>query len=222
MKSLTKLMSVAAVAVGSLGTASVASAEVSYNLGFASEYYFRGIYQTDASASAGIDYEQDGFYVGAWTADVGDGLEYDLYTGYGMDIGEVSVGIGFTGYYYTDDFDETYEEINLSIAYGPVSVGYSIGEYDGDFIEEPAGTTQVDDGDYGFLEVSVDLGQGFYGTYGAFYDDADGDYFEVGYGTSVSDIDVGVALIFPSDELEGDAGSDADGEAIVFSIGKSF
>ena len=48
---------------------------------------------------------------------MGEGLEYDLYAGYGMDIGEVSVGVGFTGYYYTDDFDETYEEVNLSIGY---------------------------------------------------------------------------------------------------------
>ena len=34
-----------------------------------------------------------------------------------MDIGDVSVGVGFTGYYYTDDWDETYEEVNLSVGY---------------------------------------------------------------------------------------------------------
>ena len=218
MKTITKLMSAAAIAAGSMGATTMASAEVSYNIGFVSEYYYRGIFQTDASASAGIDYEADGFYIGAWTADVGEGLEYDLYTGYGMDIGEVSIGIGFTGYYYTDDFDETYEEINFSVGYGPVSIGYAIGEYDGDLDDDKAGVQE----DYDFLDISVDLGAGFYGTYGVHGDDADGEYFELGYGTSVSDFDIGVALIFPDSDLEGDDGSDDDGEAIVLSIGKSF
>ena len=215
MKTLTKLFSVAAIAAGSLGAPALASADVSYNVGFVSEYYYRGVYQKNSSASAGIDYEQGGFYVGAWTADIGDGLEYDVYGGYGMDIGEVTVGLGFTGYYYTDDWDETYEEVNLSVGYGPVAITYSIGEYDGEFNEAlPAGQ------DYDFLQIDIELGAGFYGTYGTWGDDADGDYFELGYGTTVSEIDLGVAIIFPSDDLEGDL--DAEGEAVVFSIGKTF
>jgi uncharacterized protein (TIGR02001 family) len=209
MKTLAKILSVGAIVSGSLLTSSVASADVSYNVGFVSEYYYRGIYQKNASASAGIDYEQSGFYAGAWTADVGDGLEVDGYLGYGGEVGDFSYGVGFTGYYYTGDFDETYEEVNLSAGYGPVSVGYSIGEWDGD-----GGT------DYDFLEVSIDLGAGFYGLYGSFGDEFDGDYFELGYGTTVSEIDLGVALIFPSDELEGT--DNAAGEGITLSIGKSF
>ena len=214
MKTVTKFLSAAAVAVGSMGATTVVSADVSYNVGYVSEYYYRGFYQDQSSASAGIDYEEGGFYVGAWTADVGKGLEYDIYAGYGMEIGDVSVGVGYTGYYYTDDWDGTYEEVNLSVGYGPVSIGYSVGEHD-----EDVGTS-----DYTFLDVSIDLGAGFYGTFGTFGDDASGEYFEVGYGTSVAEIDLGVALIFPSDELEiaeqdNDAG---EGEAIVFSIGKSF
>ena len=128
------------------------------------------MYQNNSSASAGIDFEQDGFYVGAWTADVGDGLEVDGYAGYGGEVGDVSYGVGFTGYYYTGDFDDTYEEVNLSLGYGPVSVGYSFGEWDG-FGNEV---------DYDFLEITIDLTAGFYGTYGSFGDDADGDYFELG------------------------------------------
>ena len=214
MKTVTKFLSAAAVAVGSMGATTVVSADVSYNVGYVSEYYYRGIYQAQSSASAGIDYEEGGFYVGAWSADVGKGLEYDIYAGYGMEIGDVSVGVGYTGYYYTDDWDGTYEEVNLSVGYGPVSIGYSVGEHD-----EDVGTS-----DYTFLDVSIDLGAGFYGTFGTFGDDTSGEYFEVGYGTSVAEIDLGVALIFPSDELEiaeqdNDAG---EGEAIVFSIGKSF
>ena len=209
MKTLAKILSVSVLVSGSLLTSSVVSADVSYNVGFVTEYYYRGIYQKNASASAGVDYEQNGFYAGAWTADVGDGLEIDGYLGFGGEVGDFTYGAGFTGYYYTGGFDETYEEVNLSAGYGPLSIGYSIGEWDG------GGGT-----DYDFLQVSMDLGAGFYGLYGSFGDEVDGDYFEVGYGTTVGEIDLGVALIFPSDELEGT--NNAAGEAITLSIGKSF
>ena len=208
MKTLAKILSVSVLVSGSLLTPSVVSADVSYNVGFVTEYYYRGIYQKNASASAGVDYEQNGFYAGAWTADVGDGLEIDGYLGFGGEVGDFTYGAGFTGYYYTGGFDETYEEVNLSAGYGPLSIGYSIGEWDG------GGGT-----DYDFLQVSMDLGAGFYGLYGSFGDEVDGDYFEVGYGTTVGEIDLGVALIFPSDELEGT--NNAAGEAITLSIGKS-
>ena len=217
MKIMAKALALASLLSASMFATTTAVAETSYNVGYVSEYYYRGIYQKNSSASAGVDFEEGGLYVGAWTADVGEGLEYDLYAGYGTEVGDVSLGIGYTGYFYTDDWDETYQEVNLSAGYGPVSIGYSIGEYDGQFDDSmPAGQ------DYGFLQIDIDLGAGFYGTYGSFSDDAEGDYVEVGYGTTVSEIDLGVAIIFPSDDLQGDEDSDADDEAIVFSIGKSF
>jgi len=46
-------------------SASAAHANVSANFGFASDYY-RGIFQAQSSASAGIDYEQEGSFVGTW------------------------------------------------------------------------------------------------------------------------------------------------------------
>ena len=211
MKIMAKALALASLLSASMFATTTAVAETSYNVGYVSEYYYRGIYQKNSSASAGVDFEEDGLYVGAWTADVGEGLEYDLYAGYGTEVGDVSLGIGYTGYFYTDDWDETYQEVNLSAGYGPVSIGYSIGEWDGD-----GGT------DYDFLEIGIDLGAGFYGTYGSFGDEFEGDYVEIGYGTTVSEIDLGVAIIFPSDDLQGDEDSDADDEAIVFSIGKSF
>ena len=217
MKIMAKALALASLLSASTFASMTAVAETSYNVGYVSEYYYRGIYQKNSSASAGVDFEEGGMYVGAWTADVGEGLEYDLYAGYGMEVGDVSLGIGYTGYFYTDDWDETYQEVNLSAGYGPVSIGYSIGEYDGQFDDSmPAGQ------DYGFLQIDIDLGAGFYGTYGSFSDDAEGDYVEVGYGTTVSEIDLGVAIIFPSDDLQGDEDSDADDEAIVFSMSKSF
>ena len=195
--------------------ASTASADVSYNVGWASEYYYRGIFQKNSSASAGIDFEQGGLYAGSWAADVGDGLEVDGYFGYNFEIDSgFTAGVGFTGYYYTGEFDDTYEEVNLKLGYGNVSLEYSFGEWDGD-----GGV------DYDFLAVKVDLTKGFYGKYATFGQDFDGDYFEFGWGTTVSDIDFGITAVFNSEELSdqlNSSGAPTGGEAIIFSIGKSF
>ena len=217
MKRLTQIAGGALLAGSVLmSTSALAEGEVSYNVGFASEYYYRGILQKDSSASAGIDYENGGFYAGAWTADVGDGLEVDGYFGYGMETDSgFSASLGFTGYYYTGEFDDTYEEINLNLGYKIVSLEYSVGEWDGFGAEE----------DYDFLAVTVESANGFYGTYGTFGDDFDGDYFEVGYGASIADFDVGVSAIFSSDELSDQVDGDGDAtesEAVVFTIGKTF
>ncbi len=212
MKKLTQLA--AAIALSTAGVA--AQAEVSANIGYASEYYYRGILQKESSASAGIDYEESGFYAGAWTADVGDGLEVDGYFGYGIETDSgFTASVGFTGYYYTGEFDDTYQEINLGFGYSIVSVGYSQGTYD---------NFGAGDLDYSFSEITIEK-DGFYGKYASFGKDFDGDYFEFGYGTTVSEIDLGIAFIFSSDELsdqEDSNGNPTESEAIVFSIGKSF
>lgn len=190
-----------------LTIAGVAQADWSANIGFASEYYYRGIFQESSSASAGIDYENNGFYVGSWAADVGDGLEVDGYFGYGADVGDVSLSVGFTGYYYTGDFDDTYQEINLGAAFGIFSLDVAVGEYD-----NFDGPTL----DYTYYALTAEK-NGFYAKYAGFSQDAEGEYLEVGYGTTVADIDLGVSLIFSNEDLVGE-----DDEAIVFTIGKAF
>ena len=191
-----------------LAASATASADWSANIGYVSEYIFRGIPQKTSSASGGIDYEAGGFYAGTWAADVGDGLEVDLYGGYGFDIGEsVSLSVGFTGYYYTGDFDDTYQDINLGAGFGFLSVDVAVGQYD-----NFDGPTL----DYTYYALTAEH-NGFYGTYAGFSQDAEGEYVELGYGTTVSDIDLGVALIFGNSDLLGESD-----EEIVFSIGKSF
>ncbi|MEN8761748.1 MAG: TorF family putative porin, partial [Thiogranum sp.] len=82
------------LATALLAGAGVAQAELSANLGVQSNYYFRGITQTDdnAAVSGGIDYAHDsGFYVGTWLSNVDFGgkedVEVDGYAGFGNDIG---------------------------------------------------------------------------------------------------------------------------------------
>jgi len=191
-----------------------AQADLSGNLGYASEYHFRGILQKNSSASGGLDYESGGFYVGTWAADVGDGLEVDGYFGYGTEVGDFGLSVGYTGYFYTGDtFDDTYQEINLGASFGILSLDVAIGKHDLD--EDIHGATG--DEDYTFVSLTLEDDSGLYGTLGSFSQDLDGEYLELGYGTTVAEIDLGVALIFANDDLVGDAE-----ESIVFSIGKSF
>ena len=215
MKKLTHLAASLVLASSGL-IATSASAEVSYNIGWASEYHYRGILQKESSGSAGIDWTEGGFYAGSWAADVGDGAEVDGYFGYNFEFDSgFTAGVGFTGYYYTGEFDDTYEEVNFNLGYGPLSLGYSVGEWEG------FGASQ----DYDFLELTFTAENGIYGTYGTFGDDFDGDYIQIGWGTTISEIDFGISALFSSEELSdqlNSSGQPAESESIIFTIGKSF
>lgn len=186
---------------------SAAQADWSANLGFASEYYYRGIFQESTSASAGLAVENRGFYAGTWAGDVGDGLEVDGYFGYGANVGEASFNVGYTGYFYTGDFDDTYQEINLGASMGMISLNVAIGKYD-----NFAGPTL----DYTYYSLTVEKGD-FHSKLAGFSQDFDGEYFELGYATTIGEIDVGLILILSNEDLVG-----SNDEAIIFTIGKSF
>jgi uncharacterized protein (TIGR02001 family) len=204
-----KVTTKAGLAATLLLASGLAQADWSANLGYASEYYFRGIFQKTSSASGGLDFETGGFYAGTWAADVGDGLEVDGYFGYGLDLGELGLSIGYTGYFYTGDFDDTYQEINLGGSLSMFSLDVAIGEYD-----NFDGPTQ----DYIYYALTAEH-NGFYGKFAGFGSDFDGSYFELGYGTTISDIDLGIYLLFNDEDLSGTGSSD---ENLIFTIGKSF
>jgi len=188
--------------------------EVTANIGYMSEYIFRGISQSDSSAMGGLDATASGFYLGTWAADVEQGLEVDLYGGYNGNIGDLSFGVGGTAYTYTDDFDDDYKEINLSLGYDIFSISAAIGEYD-----NFDGPTL----DYTYIAPRVDY-KGFYGLVGIFSQDFDTTYYELGYGNEFEPIglDYKVSLIYTDDTAILD-GVDGDSEtSLVFSISKSF
>lgn len=192
----------------------IAQADVSANIGWVSEYHYRGIFQDESSASAGLDYESGGFYAGTWVADVGIGMETDLYAGFGGEAGDFSYSIGYTGYFYTDDdFDDTYQEINLGGGFGPVSLDVAVGQYDN--FDGPTA-------DYTYYALTFTAENGLYAKYAGFSQDFEGEYIELGYGTTVSDIDLGVAVILANEDLVGWYNDGKDDQTIVFSIGKSF
>ena len=59
---------------------------VSYNIGYMSEYWYRGVYQAESSVSFGADMEMGSMYIGTWWADVDNGVEYDIYAGYNFEL----------------------------------------------------------------------------------------------------------------------------------------
>ena len=79
------------VAILALPVAATAAASqqvaLTANVGWVSEYIFRGIPQNSSSASAGMDATMGALTLGTWGADVGDGNEVDVY-------GKVGFGTG--------------------------------------------------------------------------------------------------------------------------------
>ncbi len=139
-----------------------ANADWSRNIGWASDYYFCAVFQADSSANGGLDYSSGGFYAGTWAADVGDGLEVGAYFSY---------GVGFTDYYYTQDFDDTYKELNLSTGYSIATFDLAFGRYD-----------NFDQGDQQYTYYSLTLEkEGFYGKIAGVARDFSGEYLEFGY-----------------------------------------
>lgn len=201
---------------------SAQAAEVTANVGYMSEYIFRGISQSDSSAMGGLDLKANGFYLGTWGADVDQGLEVDLYGGYNGSIGDLTFGIGGTYYTYTDDFDDDYQEVNLSLGYKIFSISAAIGEYDN--FDGPTGDGGEGSLDYTYIAPRVDY-KGFYGLVGLFSQDFDTTYYEVGYGSQFEPIglDYKVSVIYSDDTLIKDFEESDSGEtSLVFSISKTF
>lgn len=164
-----------ALSLASVSTTATA-VDLSANIGYNSEYIFRGIPQKTSSAMGGLDLEAGGFYLGTWGADVGDGLEIDYYGGYGFDVGEFSFGVGGTIYTYTGDFDDTYKEVNLSAGWRFLTFDAAIGTYDN------FGGPELD---YEYYSLTAEY-NGFFGRIATFENDFDGSYYEAGYGDTLS------------------------------------
>ena len=190
-------------------------AELSGNVGWASEYFYRGIPQMPSSASAGLDLAVSEVYLGTWAADVGDGNEVDVYAGVGNEVDEFRVSVGGTGYFYTDDrFDRTYLEGNFNAGYGALSAEFSYGRHDLEQVV-PAGR---DSETYWFLAATVEQ-WGLYATFGTFGKDLDGEYFEAGYTLSVGDLDLSAAWMYSTDTILGTANDD---NTLLFGISHTF
>jgi uncharacterized protein (TIGR02001 family) len=210
---LRKITGVAVILLSALYLQTASAQDWSANIGYNSEYIYRGIPQKTSSAFGGVDFAAGGFSAGVWTADVGDGIEVDLYGAYGFEVGDFGFSVGGTWYTYTSTFDDDYLELNLGASWKFLSFDMAIGQYD-----NFDGPTQ----DYQFYSVTASH-NGFYGKVGLFADDFDGHYYEAGYGNNltVKDVDLfdyAVAIIYSDSTL---LGGESDTN-FVFTVSKTF
>ena len=234
---------VAGIALLAMTSLSQAESEVSYsaNLGFMSDYMYRGIHQSSSSAMGGFDIEYGSFYVGTWFADLQEdgwvdgshrGFEYDVYAGFGLDITDsISASVGYTIYRYTDKgasaFDDDYDEVNLGLGFAisedaSIAIDYAVGENT---------ATDQSETDYDVLTIAVDyLGMyALFGTWGVSEDDTsagevDADWMEFGYSRTVGDFDLSGAFVLSEKELASGSDGDEDGDfsRFIMSISTGF
>ncbi|MCY7295308.1 TorF family putative porin [Alteromonas sp. a30] len=207
---LAKICAVAAVSIASLAYSHAASAALKAGFGVASEHHFRGVAQTnDASANINIDWQEDGFYVGAFAVDVNKGFEVDGYFGYRhkFDNG-VGAQIGATTYQFTGDHSSTANELNLGLSYGIATVDFAVGKKNEDI------DLGIPESDYTFVSLTL-AHNGFFARVAGLGNDFEGEYFQGGYMTNVAGFDVGVTLAWSGKDLD-------DDESLLFSIRKTF
>jgi len=109
-----------AALVLSVAATTAQAVEVSGEVGYVSDYVFRGISQNDEDGAlqGGVNFDFDsGWYAGIWASDVDMGEEVDFFGGYVSEANVYGAGlkylIGVTQYTYTDDdFAEDYTEFN--------------------------------------------------------------------------------------------------------------
>jgi len=115
-----------ACGVAMLGLSSVASAEISTNIGVTSNYVWRGVSQTgnDSAFSAGLDWDGGaGFTAGTWISQAADDYELDLYGGYSGTMGDFGYGATVTYYTYSPDNDWNFAELGLSGSFKMITFG---------------------------------------------------------------------------------------------------
>ena len=78
---LAALMSVSMLSHAGDAVAEEGSSGVSYNVGYMSEYWYRGVYQSESAVSFGADMEMGSMYIGTWWADVDEGVDVDVRVG---------------------------------------------------------------------------------------------------------------------------------------------
>lgn len=137
-----KLALASAAATVALSGAAMAqdSLKLSYNVGVASDYVFRGVSNTqeDPQVFGGIDATYGLGYAGVWASNVDFGtddptVEVDFYAGVKPTVGDTALDFGLIYYSYMDDKGATpgqYSYVELKAAasrpLGPATVGLSM------------------------------------------------------------------------------------------------
>lgn len=171
-----------ALMVGAAGLSGTAIGQVTGNVSVVSNYFFRGITQTDdgAAIQGGFDFADDsGFYSGVWLSNVDFGgkedAEVDLYAGYGGTFGDsgVSWDVGAIYYLYPGGGDLDYGETYFGLGFGLLSASVAW-----TFWGEAKGDSAFDTGDLYYnlgLDLPFELEKFSFTAFAGYYDfDEDG------------------------------------------------
>lgn len=164
---LALLGAAASLAVGGSAFAQdLSDVDVSFNIGMASDYVFRGVSQTDEDPQifGGADVTSGILYAGVWASNVdfldSTDAEIDVYAGVRPTVGPVSLDLGAVYYGYVDapsGAEYEYWEIKAagSIPAGPAILGAAL-YYSPDFTGAAA-----DEGLYVEINGSIPLRESF-------------------------------------------------------------
>jgi len=104
----------------------------SANVALTTDYYFRGISQTnnDGAVQGGIDWSHEsGFYAGIWASNVAFGstnIETDTYLGFANEVNGIGYDLGWLRYNYNDtDSGSDPDEFYINLSYSMFSAGYA-------------------------------------------------------------------------------------------------
>jgi uncharacterized protein (TIGR02001 family) len=133
------------------------------------DYIWRGNTQAsgDASFSGGLDADLGGgLAVGTWVGSLGASsnddanYELDVYASYGFDVGGVGVEVGYIYYAYPGAADDAldFEDIYVSLGYGPVSFSYY------ELLDAEDAGVDADEGTYLSLDYEIALPGDFTAT----------------------------------------------------------
>ena len=146
-----------------------------------SDYFFRGVSQTqgDAAVQWGLEADKAGFYGGTWGSTVDFGgdasIEYDFYGGYTVALDDLGIDIGVIQYNYDEEVDSV-EEWYAVVSYSFLSLGYwqDMDNQNLDYIEVEVSLPFIkfvdvsyrygefgDDSSYNQIIASKDLESGF-------------------------------------------------------------
>jgi hypothetical protein len=107
---------------------------VSGSVGLVTDYRFRGVSQSDQGMAVQGGFSvshESGAYIGTWGSNLagwgafgGSNMELDIYAGYKFPVGEATVDVGATYYFYPSGLDNTQfiePYVKLGTTVGPVS-----------------------------------------------------------------------------------------------------
>ena len=216
-----KTLIAGSVLAASTVASGVAMAEASANVGFTSNYMWRGLTQTDGGSaiSGGLDYAHEaGLYAGIWTSNTAFGSpEVDLYAGFAGEVGDFGYDISVIEYQYPySDGDADWTETNLGLSYGPFSFSYATSS-------DIGGTDEG--GDYMELGYETEIGKGL----GLALALGDYDFDDDGVGVGYEDYSVytitlskdDFSFMYSKTDLDTDLFVDGQGVFVV-SYSKSF